>query len=244
MPPEPSVTSACEGPRSCTLRYSSALLPKSFERPGPKSVSPATYCSGVEVVVPCRWIVDMRAPFCFPPSFDDALVRYCLADYWGEILGPVHPLAGRRRFFPYEKVDHKGKFCGSMEIGTISLLPIYIQRPIPAPFGVELGIPFASMDIFESTISHHCNQRLLVVCIPMLPTLAEEIIHAMHRRSAGRRMVSLPGSRPLLAICIVPQYQPRIRDSDVETPGWNQHPLAFPQESLALFALKMLEEVL
>src|SRR5882762_2849348 len=65
MPPEPSVTSACEGPRSCTLRYSSALLPKSFERPGPKSVSPATYCSGVEVVVWWRWIVDMRAPYSF-----------------------------------------------------------------------------------------------------------------------------------------------------------------------------------
>src|SRR6266849_7539726 len=63
MPPEPSVTSASEGPRRCTLRYSSALLPKSFERPGPKSVSPATYCSGVEVVVWWRWIVDMRAPF-------------------------------------------------------------------------------------------------------------------------------------------------------------------------------------
>src|SRR5215468_2793175 len=63
MPPEPSVTSACEGPRLCTLRYSSALLPKSFERPGPKSVSPATYCSGVEVVVSWRWIVDMRAPY-------------------------------------------------------------------------------------------------------------------------------------------------------------------------------------
>src|SRR6266850_2604783 len=63
MPPEPSVTSACEGPRLCTLRYSSALLPKSFERPGPKSVSPATYCSGVEVVVWWRWIVDMRAPY-------------------------------------------------------------------------------------------------------------------------------------------------------------------------------------
>src|SRR5215831_18542247 len=63
MPPEPSVTSACEGPRSCTLRYSSALLPKSFERPGPKSVRPATYCSGVEVVVWWRWIVDMRAPY-------------------------------------------------------------------------------------------------------------------------------------------------------------------------------------
>src|ERR1700724_1087280 len=59
MPPEPSVTSACEGPRLCTLRYSSALLPKSFERPGPKSVSPATYCSGVEVVVWWRWMVDM-----------------------------------------------------------------------------------------------------------------------------------------------------------------------------------------
>src|SRR6185436_8900793 len=63
MPPEPSVTSACEPPRSCTLRYSSALLPKSFERPGPKSVSPATYCSGVKVVVLWRWIVDMRAPY-------------------------------------------------------------------------------------------------------------------------------------------------------------------------------------
>src|SRR6266581_5147650 len=63
MPPEPSVTSACEGPRLCTLRYSSALLPKSFERPGPKSVSPATYCSGVEVVVWWRWIVDMRVPY-------------------------------------------------------------------------------------------------------------------------------------------------------------------------------------
>src|ERR1700694_3088703 len=63
MPPEPSVTSACEGPRSCSLMYASALLPKSFERPGPKSVSPATYCSGVEVVVWWRWIVDMRAPF-------------------------------------------------------------------------------------------------------------------------------------------------------------------------------------
>src|SRR5438876_6370063 len=62
MPPEPSVTSACEGPRLCTLRYSSVLLPKSFERPGPKSVSPARYCSGGEVVVWCRWIVDMRAP--------------------------------------------------------------------------------------------------------------------------------------------------------------------------------------
>jgi hypothetical protein len=34
-----------------------------FERPGPQSVSPATYCSGVEVVVWWRWIVDMRAPF-------------------------------------------------------------------------------------------------------------------------------------------------------------------------------------
>src|SRR3989441_12718297 len=63
MPPEPSVTSACDGPRLCTLRYSSALLPKRFERQGPKSVSPATYCSGVEVVVWWRWIVDMRAPF-------------------------------------------------------------------------------------------------------------------------------------------------------------------------------------
>src|SRR5215468_992718 len=68
MPAEPSVTSACEGPRSCTLRYLSALLPKSFERPGPKSVSPAVYCSGVEVVVWCKWIVDMCAPFLLPET--------------------------------------------------------------------------------------------------------------------------------------------------------------------------------
>src|ERR1700752_1095772 len=62
MPPEPSVTSASEALRRCTLRYSSALLPKSFERPGPKSVSPAMNCSGVDVVVWCIWIVDMQAP--------------------------------------------------------------------------------------------------------------------------------------------------------------------------------------
>src|SRR5262249_52386602 len=49
-----------EGPRLCTLRYSSALLPKSFERPGPKS---AMNCSGVEVVVWWRWIVDIRVPY-------------------------------------------------------------------------------------------------------------------------------------------------------------------------------------
>src|SRR5215475_15370253 len=56
MPPEPSVTSASDRPRLCTLRYSSALLLKSFERPGPKSVSPATNCSGVNVVVWWKWI--------------------------------------------------------------------------------------------------------------------------------------------------------------------------------------------
>src|SRR5215470_4604438 len=56
MPPEPSVTSASERPRRCTLRYSSALLAKSFDRPGPKAVSPATYSSGVKLVIWCRWI--------------------------------------------------------------------------------------------------------------------------------------------------------------------------------------------
>src|SRR5205807_6111840 len=50
MPPDASVMSAWEGPWLCSLRYSSALLPKSFERPGPQSVSPATTCSGVAVV--------------------------------------------------------------------------------------------------------------------------------------------------------------------------------------------------
>jgi hypothetical protein len=33
-----------------------------FERPGPKSVSPAMNCPGVEMVVWWRWIVDMSAP--------------------------------------------------------------------------------------------------------------------------------------------------------------------------------------
>jgi hypothetical protein len=45
------------------LRDSSALFGKSFERPGPKSVSPATNCSGVEVVVCLRWIVDIACSF-------------------------------------------------------------------------------------------------------------------------------------------------------------------------------------
>src|SRR5215813_1545060 len=103
MPPEPSVTSACEGPRSCTLRYSSALLPKSFERPGPKSVSPATYRSGVEVVVWCRWIVDMRALFRFPrpPGFCfNYSSRYCscwLLQLGGDELLSTVNVIGRAR---------------------------------------------------------------------------------------------------------------------------------------------------
>src|SRR4029077_8868501 len=45
-------------PRRC----SETLLRNSFARPGPKSVSPAMNCSGVEVVVWWRWIVAMGAP--------------------------------------------------------------------------------------------------------------------------------------------------------------------------------------
>ena len=55
----PSVT---DRPRRAAARGSSALLPKSFARPGPKSVSPATNCSGVEVVVSLKWMVAMTAP--------------------------------------------------------------------------------------------------------------------------------------------------------------------------------------
>src|SRR5215831_1151172 len=84
MPREPSVTSACEGPRSCTLRYSSALLPNSFARPGPKSVSPAMYCSGVKVVVWWKWIVDIPAPFVLSSPMD----RVCL---------PARPCSRRLR---------------------------------------------------------------------------------------------------------------------------------------------------
>src|SRR5215469_13408533 len=59
MPLEPSVTSASPGPWPCTLRYLSAVLPQTLERPGPKSVSAATNCSGVDFVVSLKWIVDM-----------------------------------------------------------------------------------------------------------------------------------------------------------------------------------------
>src|SRR6185312_3457762 len=59
MPFEPSVTSACPGPWECTFRYPSALLGKIFERPGPKSVSPARNCPGVAVVVWWRCTVTM-----------------------------------------------------------------------------------------------------------------------------------------------------------------------------------------
>src|SRR5215472_10308138 len=103
MPLEPSVTSACEGPRLCTLRYSSALLPKSFERPGPKSVSPAMYCSGVEVVVWCRWIVDMRAPLAslrtreFRFSYPGRYCSYWLLWLGGDELLPAVDVIGCAR---------------------------------------------------------------------------------------------------------------------------------------------------
>src|ERR1700753_3142514 len=59
MPLEPSVTSASVGPWLCTFRSSSALFSKIFDRPGPKSVSAATNCSGVAVVVAWKWRVAM-----------------------------------------------------------------------------------------------------------------------------------------------------------------------------------------
>src|SRR4029453_3574609 len=74
MPPEPSVTSASREPLLGTFRYPSALLPKSFERPGPKSVSPAMNCSGVAVVVCLKWIVAMRTPFSSRATSSDCLV--------------------------------------------------------------------------------------------------------------------------------------------------------------------------
>src|SRR5262249_42979826 len=92
MPPEPSVTSASLGPRLCTLRYSSALLPNSFERPGPKSVSPARNCSGVEVVVWWRWIVDIRAPWRRPSG------RLKMATVVAGFIVAANPVTvGRRR---------------------------------------------------------------------------------------------------------------------------------------------------
>jgi hypothetical protein len=40
----------------------SSVLPKSSERPGPKSVTAGMNCSGVAVVAAVKWIVAMRAP--------------------------------------------------------------------------------------------------------------------------------------------------------------------------------------
>src|ERR1700753_478132 len=70
MPLEPSVTSASVGPWLCTFRSSSALFSKIFDRPGPKSVSAATNCSGVAVVVASKWRVAMSCSFLRDGSLD------------------------------------------------------------------------------------------------------------------------------------------------------------------------------
>ena len=44
------------------LEVLGGLVPHSFERAGPKSVSPALYCSPVAVVVRLKWIVGVCAP--------------------------------------------------------------------------------------------------------------------------------------------------------------------------------------
>ena len=62
IPPETSVTSARPASRLCTARSLSALLPKIFDRPGPKSVSAAVYSSAVAIVVAYIMIVDMFCP--------------------------------------------------------------------------------------------------------------------------------------------------------------------------------------
>src|SRR5690242_5213336 len=96
MPLEPSVTSASMAPRLCTLRYSSVLLPKSSERPGPKSVSPAMYCSGVEVVVWCICIVDMRCSICCPKLEVGAIKpEEQRRVYWTNVLTNTKVLVGR-----------------------------------------------------------------------------------------------------------------------------------------------------
>lgn len=63
------------------MRYESALFAKTFERPGPKSVSPAN-CSGVDVVVWWKWIVDMKCSFLRPEETEmwPATVRRMATD--------------------------------------------------------------------------------------------------------------------------------------------------------------------
>src|SRR5262249_7264911 len=72
--------------------YSSVLLPKSFERPGPKSVSPAMNCSGVEVVVSWKWSVAMDTPR--PTSYDHVSRWNTLDDGIG--CGAEHETRGHR----------------------------------------------------------------------------------------------------------------------------------------------------
>src|SRR5262249_11349250 len=116
-PAEPSVTSACEAPRLWTLRYPSALLPKSFERPGPKSVSPAMYCPGVKVVVWCIWIVDMCCPLRFPRLRDSECScsgRYWISPLLSYLLSGGHAKFSVRLCAMRAKVSRTGLFSSAI----------------------------------------------------------------------------------------------------------------------------------
>src|SRR5215475_4954006 len=142
MPPEPSVTSASDRPRLCTLRYSSALLLKSFERPGPKSVSPSTNCSGVNVVVWWKWISGV--------SLTMHIVAILSFDYrrMTEMQPSLHPKdlekkrgahQNRHRTLSKMTKDEQEPECGSSRAGSI--LPYLSSRWFPALTNRTIWIP-------------------------------------------------------------------------------------------------------
>src|SRR4029077_183100 len=65
---------------------------KTFERPGPKSVSPAMNCSGLEVVVWWKWIVDIASSGWYelirPPGAHRTRCEFLFGHPRGSPVGP------------------------------------------------------------------------------------------------------------------------------------------------------------
>src|ERR1700759_1782242 len=102
MPCEPSVTSASVGPWLWTFRLSSVGFPKTFDRPGPKSGSAATNCSGGAVVVAWQWRVAI-------------LVLLLVVDDWLTVSSSSNQ---RRLASPHEHERRKHRGTAWRRLGT------------------------------------------------------------------------------------------------------------------------------
>src|ERR1700687_1911063 len=193
MPPEPSVTSASERPLPCTLRYSSALLPKSFERPGPKSVSPATYCSGVEVVVWWRWIVDMRAPYLVGVT-QDSILAFGLGRVYHNPQGglgrapTIASQAGAQHAAPLQRLRQRRTELAGPE------------RVEGAKAGGEFGSGQAALAVKAAEkiggggfpflrIAFHATGDQVAVGIAPRPRLRHDVVQALDRRRGAAQTV-------------------------------------------------------